>query len=232
MSNKFRYILLLIVSASCLGAHEPDELAASNKWSNEAIELYPFKNRIDDLCKGHGVAHMTSDELNEYNQRIAEHYPEMIDLVTGDIKDDNYLYQLTHFIKDSTLEKSKKDEFYKKGYLKYKEQAEEGNQFRRSLLLLLRNADIFTPDELKIHMGSDDKWVKDAAQKSLARTENRARNNNVAEKVITNSMSNQSKGSDSLGNEYIQNNQTYWPYYLSGGILISAIAGYFILKRK
>lgn len=195
---------------------------------------YMIKDRIHDLCSGHGAMHLTSDELNELFSQFPEHYQEITSLV-GEANSDNYLVQLTTFIERSVLPDEQKMSAYKVIHSRVASKLKEGDEWNRTLRKLVRIPDVLTIDELKVHLDSEDKVLVDRVRKTLLerrREEDRRLREPVQDSRV-NGIGNPSGEIDSvLTADKDSENSKFFVLAIAGILLVGVLLHLKVFKRQ
>jgi len=201
------------------------QVFSHDKWDEKSLGIYPFKQRIDELCKGHGVTHMSKEETDALFRQYAKHHQDIIDLQTkGAIPNDNYLVQFTSFALHSNLTTEQKYKVYRKSYEIYLEELEKGNHWNDTLSVLIGKTSALTKGELQRHLQSNDKWIKRASEKALKNHSLRGKRKNRGNVPVPAGGTIDDDASSYQSSKITSNlSPTVWVYGLSGLFLLAGI---------
>lgn len=145
----------------------PGVVAHKNKRLPE--RFYPFKEKMYDLCNGHGEEHMTENQINLLLKEVEDNHSHMMNLIDL-AESERFLVRLTNVVIVSDLPLTKKNEFYKRSYIKSKENGEEWSDV---IKLLIDKTSSLKREDVEGYATSSNQYLRAAANKALKKRSSR-----------------------------------------------------------
>jgi hypothetical protein len=147
-----RIFTILFFVNSYLLAHEDKIILDST---------YPLKQRIDNLCAGHGLLHLKSEEITKISSSFSDNLNDIEDLLQF-AATDNYLAQLTGLIARSDLSMVQKNDLLQKIYTMALDK-----EWSITIATLIEQTQFLGKEEIYKHTFSDDPFLKAMSLKSM-----------------------------------------------------------------
>lgn len=142
--------------------------------AGEVVDLAsPFKQRIHELCSGHGLTHLDPEDISKLCDLFSENLQDVKDLQKN-AQSDKFLSQLTGLIVRANLPKEVKSRLLRESYRMSSERPSE-DEWSKTISLLIEETRIVKHEEIIRHTSSSDPYLRAISEMSLEKSANRLR---------------------------------------------------------
>jgi hypothetical protein len=208
------YIVIILLNGA-LFAHENHSKIDST---------YTLKQRVHELCGGHGLMHLDPEEIQKISGSFSSHTAD-IDSLQQTAGSDTYLSQLTGLIIRSDLSKDKKNEFLRRSYDIALAKSTEGKEWGKSIAILIEETEILSREEISRYTLSEDPYLKAISQRYLNNKQQRQISENGV--APTNSDTSSPKQINSSAKEKI-----WLPWILLGVLLLIIFSLHKVFRNR
>jgi len=134
--------------------------------------IYPFKQQLYDLCSGHGLMHLSDEEMRDLCDRLAKHLDDVRELQENP-RHDIFLSNLSGLVIRSKIPEKVKHDLLRRSYEMSKEKSSEGKEWHFTIVRLIEEADVLSLDEVASHVDSKDLRLKGTSTRYLEKNSGR-----------------------------------------------------------
>ncbi len=141
-------------------------LASSHEVGVSADRDSVFKQGVQDLCSGHGLMHLSGDEIEKICDKLSENYG-LIEEMQVSAKNDKFLSQLTRLIIWTGLPRRQKNQLLRKSYSLSTSPKGGESEWPETISLLIEETSVLDSDEINTHLSSSSEYLRAVAKMRL-----------------------------------------------------------------
>ncbi len=222
----------LAISFICLSATGFAEGYEEKDARLEAI--YPFKQQAYDLCSGHGLMHLSDDEMRDLCDRLARNLDDVRALQENP-RNDRFLSNLTGLITRSEIPQKEKRDLLRRSYEISEKKSSEGDEWPLTVAQLIDRANVLSIDEISSHLSSENAYLRGTAARYLEensgmkpkRPEHRPAGTNPDGKAGEKGAAGAEEGTRNLVGR-----MGFWIYCIAGGVAIGLLGLILMAKNR
>lgn len=224
ITNPVKIIALLFFFVSFLCAHNDESVKKT---------VYPFKERINDLCSGHGLTLLSPEEIQKICDSFIDDF-EDVKALQESAATDQYLSRLTGLVILSNLSPDLKKKFLRRSYEISLEPPDGKSEWWRTISRLIEESSILKKEEVLKHTNSDSKHLRAISENYLRNISNKssekARENKNDDPIGPASNESDTSKTDFAKQSPDYSNKSVW--LLIVGLIFSGTIAFLLIKKR